>query len=92
MGAGELTLGGGAGRDLLMEATVFSGAPEWQPEIRAAANGTGKTVTMIEKGNRSRGLFAGHTPDKWEIRVSEAVPLDLRVEVGAGTAASTLGH
>lgn len=91
MGAGELTLGSGAGRDLLMQATVFSGAPGWQPEILAAANGTGKTVTIIEKGNRSRGLFAGHTPDKWEIRVSEAVPLELRVEVGAGHSSLDLG-
>lgn len=90
MGAGELTLGG-SGRDLLMEATVYSGAPEWQPEILAAAIGTGKTVTMIEKGNRSRGLFAGHTPDKWDIRVSETVPLDLRVEVGAGHSSLDLG-
>jgi len=91
MGAGELILGGGAGSDQLMQATVFSSAAEWQPEILSFGNGTGKTVTMIEKGNTSRGWFAGHAPNKWEIHVNEIIPLDLNVEVGAGESRLNLG-
>jgi hypothetical protein len=91
MGAGEFTLGGGAGSDQLMQATVYSNAAEWQPDILSFGNGTGKTVTMIEKGNTSRGWFAGHSPTKWEVRVNEIVPLDLNVEVGAGESRLNLG-
>lgn len=91
MGAGEFTLGGGAPAFSLMEATVFSSAAEWQPEILASVNGTEKTVTMVEQGHEGRDWFALPTPDRWHIQVNDGVPVDLKVEVGAGDSNLDLG-
>ena len=91
MGAGEFTLGGGAPAFSLMEATVFSSAAEWQPEILASVNGTEKTVTMIEPGHQGREWFAFHTPYSWHIQINDLVPVDLKVEVGAGDSNLDLG-
>jgi hypothetical protein len=84
MGAGEVSLHGGAPGTALMEATVFSRAPEWQPELIQSANGTTKTVIMTEKGHKGKEWFAVHSPNSWEIQVTDRVPVNLVVDVGAG--------
>jgi hypothetical protein len=91
MGAGELTVRGGAPAPVLMEATVFSKAPEWQPELEVTTNGTGRSVSMTEKGHKGKEWFAVHSPNTWEIHLSEVVPLNLSVNVGAGDSTLELG-
>lgn len=91
MAAGEVTLRGNAPATALVEATVFSRAPEWQPEILASLNGTEKTVTMIEKGHKGKAWFAVESPNNWDVRINEIVPVNLYVEIGAGETSLELG-
>ncbi len=91
MGAGEFTLQGGAPSDSLMVATVFSKAPEWQPDYTVSVNGTQKTVVMMDKGHNAREWVAVHSPNNWEVQLNEDVPLDLKVSVGAGDSRLILG-
>lgn len=91
MGAGELSLHGGAPADAIMEATVFSQAPEWQPEYLQSLNGTIKTVTMTDKGHKGKELFAVHSPNSWEVYLNNRIPVDLEVAVGAGDSTLDLG-
>ena len=47
---------------------------------------------MIEKDSGDEAWFADHSPSGWKIRASsEAVPLDLNVELGAGDSSLDLG-
>lgn len=91
MGAGEVSVRGNAPATALMEASVFSPAPEWQPDLITSVNGSEKTVTLIEKGHQGKEWFAVHSPNSWEVRVSETVPVNLNVEVGAGDSRLELG-
>ncbi len=84
MGAGEITLTGGAQEPVLMEATVFSKAPEWQPDYSTVLENRTKTVRMIDKGHTGKAWFAVHSPNIWEIRVTDTVPVALDVKIGAG--------
>jgi hypothetical protein len=91
MGAGEVTLRGNAPSTALIEATVFSKEPEWQPAILASRNGTEKIVTMTEKGHNGKEWFAVDSPNSWDVRITEIIPLNLSVEVGAGETSLELG-
>jgi hypothetical protein len=91
MGAGELSLRGGAPDAALMEATVFSKAAEWQPDLEQSVNGSRKSIIMTEKGHKGKEWFAVHSPNNWEILLSDRVPLDLDVNVGAGDSRLDLG-
>ena len=91
MGAGETSLQGGAPSDTLMVATVFSKAPEWQPEFTESQNTSRKSVTMIDKGHKAKEWVAIHSPNNWEILLNDRVPLDLMVNVGAGDSRLRLG-
>jgi hypothetical protein len=84
MGAGELSLHGGAPADAIMEATVLSQAPEWQPAYSQSLNGTTKSVTMTDKGHKGKELFSVNSPNSWEVLLSDRIPVDLEVEFGAG--------
>jgi hypothetical protein len=91
LGAGDLTLQGDAPENALMEATVFSTAAEWRPELIQTVNGSRKTVTLTEKGHRGKEWFAVDSPNSWEIRVNDRMPVRLDVNVGAGDSDLTLG-
>lgn len=91
MGAGETTLGGGAPPDTLMVATVFSKAPEWQPEFTGSKNTSRMSVTMMDRGHKAKEWVAIHSPNSWEILLNDHVPLDLLVNVGAGDSRLRLG-
>jgi hypothetical protein len=84
MGAGELTLTGGAANSNLIELTVFSQAPEWQPEYSSKLNDTIKTVRITDKGHTGNAWFAVDSPNSWEIRLSDQIPLAADVRIGAG--------
>lgn len=84
LGAGELTVRDGAPEGALAETTVFSKAPEWQPQITGSVNGTVKKLTIRDIGSKGKEWFAVHSPNRWEILVTDKVPVALDVEVGAG--------
>ena len=91
MGAGELTLTGGARSSDLMEGTVFSKAPEWQPEVSSTLHDPVKTVRITDKGHTGKAWFAVHSPNRWEIRLTDQVPIAADVRIGAGDCRLQLG-
>jgi len=95
LGAGELTLQGGAPKDKLMEANVFSKAAEMQPDFTQATNNSQNTVTMTEPAHKKKEWFALHSPDSWannwDIRLNDNVPVTVNVNVGAGHSQLALG-
>ncbi|MFA4860487.1 toast rack family protein [Methanoregula sp.] len=91
LGAGKLDLLGGAPAGAFMEATVFSKAPEWQPDITRNLNGSSLHVAITEKGHTAKEWFAVDSPNHWEIRLDDTIPLDLDVNVGAGDSRLNLG-
>ena len=91
LGAGDLTLRGGAPDTALMEATVFTEAGIWQPELAQEVNNAQKVVTITEKGHTGKTWFAVDSPNRWEIRLSDTIPIRLEENVGAGDNTLRLG-
>ncbi|WP_321506127.1 toast rack family protein [uncultured Methanoregula sp.] len=91
LGAGKLALQGGAPPDALMEVTVFSKAREWQPDLFRNMNTSKLCVAITEKGHKAREWFAVDSPNHWEIRLNDDLPLDLDIHVGAGDSRLDLG-
>ena len=88
MGAGDLKLGGGA-RDLL-EADFTYPATRWRPEVRYTVSGTRGTLE-IRQPEGSGGPHHRGGQYSWDLRLNNKVPMDMRVELGAGRADLTLG-
>jgi len=91
LGAGDLTLQGGAPDAALMEATVFTEAGIWQPNLALGANASQKSVVITEKGHAGKAWFAVDSPNRWEIRLSDTIPIRLDENVGAGDNTLSLG-
>ena len=94
MGAGELQIRGGA--EALMEADFSYTIDAWRPEV---------TYSVDESGDQAVGsLFVTQPTDidldanltnfryEWDIRLNEDVPIDLRVELGAGNSTLDVGE
>jgi hypothetical protein len=80
MGAGELDIHGG-GREL-MEATFAYNVDKWKPRIKYEVLGS-KGILKIRQG-KSSGVPMGSTRNKWDISLSEGVPIMIRIDFGAG--------
>ena len=95
LGAGDLTLEGGAKDGRLMEATVSSGLPEMQPDYSVVMNGSVRSVAMTETGHKKKDWVMFHAPESWantwDVRLSDNVPVALVINVGAGESVITLG-
>jgi len=91
LGAGELSVQGGAPDAMLIETTVFSQSPVWQPDLVQIVNNSRKSVTITDKGHKGKALFAVDSPNSWEIRISDNVPVRLDVNVGGGDSQLNLG-
>lgn len=81
MGAGELRVDGGAPAGSIYEADLRYRPSSWEPEIRY----TDGELT-IEQPSLEGPDFFGNKVNEWEVRLTEEVPVDLTVEVGAGEA------
>jgi len=46
---------------------------------------------MMEKGHTTKEWFAVDSPNHWEIRLDDTIPLDLAVNLGAGDSRLNLG-
>jgi hypothetical protein len=80
MGAGELNVTGGA--DALMEGDFAYNVAAWQPEVNYGVSGdTGEL--SVEQGS-GEGVGLGEARNEWDLRFNDEVPIDLRVEMGAG--------
>ena len=81
MGAGELNVTGGA--DALMEADFAYNVADWKPRVNYnVADETGEL--SVKQGSGQGVNLGGDARNEWEVRFSDEVPTDLRVEMGAG--------
>jgi hypothetical protein len=90
MGAGELTVGGGA--DDLMEADFTYNVARWEPAVSYEVDGTQGDLTVRQPKAREIGRLSGNYRYEWEINFREDVPLDMRVALGAGQSTLSLGE
>ncbi len=81
MGAGELTLRGGAG-EALLDGTFVYNRRGLKPEVDYSVLDD-KGILKIHHGKHS-GFSFGNTRNEWDLRLGNTLPVDLRVNLGAG--------
>lgn len=92
MGAGELFMDAGTSRPgRLMEAEFDYSPRSWEPEVAyEARNGRGVLEVRQPRASGLPSLGAGIT-NRWEIVLSDEVPIALEVNLGAGQSELLLG-
>lgn len=80
MGAGVLKVQAGAAE--LMEGYFSYNIDSWKPEVEYSLFGS-RGLLKVEQG-KSRGMTIGRKRNKWEISLNEDVPIDIKVDLGAG--------
>ena len=83
--AGELKVRGGAQK--LMQANFTYNVEDWKPDVRYSSS-AGAGVLDIEQHGSGH---TGNMTNRWDLSFNNTVPLDLRAELGAGTAEMDLG-
>lgn len=82
MGAGELKVDNGA--EDLMEAEFTYNIPEWEPTVSYDVDeGDGRLI--VRQPNTDRIPVSGDTRYEWDLNFADDVPLDMRIECGAGS-------
>jgi len=87
MGAGDLKVGTGTRK--LMQAYFTYNVPSWKPVVDYSTSGDAGSLTVRQPGGR-HGHF-GNTKYEWDLRLSQDVPIDFRLNFGAGKAELDLG-
>jgi len=87
MGAGNLTIGGGARK--LLNADFTYNVPSWRPEVRYTSTSTHGDLTIRQPGQGPAQI--GHTRYEWDLALNNDVPMDLNLHFGAGEAHMELG-
>lgn len=81
MGAGELSLGGGA--DALLEGAFRYNVADWKPEVvYVVTDGEGRLT--VRQPNTDQISLRSDTYNVWDLQLSDALPISLRIECGAG--------
>jgi hypothetical protein len=81
MGAGELRLTGAA-QDALLEATFRYNRPRLRPEVEYHVSGS---TGLLRVGHRRHsGINFGHVRNEWDLRLSKSLPVEIKVNLGAG--------
>lgn len=79
MGAGDLNISGGSGR--LLDAEFNYDGSQGKPRITYDASGGRGSLNIDQPGSN---VHVGRTRNNWDLRFSNDVPLELRLEMGAG--------
>ena len=88
MGVGKLAISGGSGH--LMDAEFVYNVDEWKPEVRYSE--TGDRGTLNVRQPRGHGTSLGKSVRyEWDLKLNEEIPMDLDVELGAGSGILDLG-
>jgi hypothetical protein len=85
MKAGELKVGGGATQ--LLDADFTYNVPRWKPEVKYEVRGG---VGDLEVEQPESGASMGNTRNDWDVHLSNKVPMEMTVNMGAGRATLTL--
>src|SRR5579864_7412290 len=88
MGAGELRVTDGAQK--LLRGDFADNMPEWKPEVRYTTSGGQGTLSITQPGTR-HDTYVGQTKYRWDLELSNKVPMDLEAHFGAGQARLDLG-
>jgi hypothetical protein len=87
LGAGLLTVRGGSGG---LATTKFTyNVDGWKPTVDYKLEGTRGTLTVSQP--RGPMVIATNTRNEWDVALSQAIPIDLRVNTGAGKSDLMLG-
>lgn len=87
MGAGELRVTDGSQK--LMRADFTYNVPSWKPAVRYESTGGRGILTVEQPGSHHSNL--GNTRYRWDLQLNNRVPMDLRVNFGAGDARLDVG-
>jgi hypothetical protein len=82
MGAGTLELAGGA--EHLLDATFTYNVEDWRPEVSYHVKGDQGILSVKQPSRRWSGVLDSGLRYDWMLRLNDAVPLDLKVTLGAG--------
>ncbi len=88
MGTGKLSVSGGTGR--LMEGEFIYNVIGWKPEIDYEVRGTRGHLKIRRPIGRSASL-TGRARYEWDIHLNQDMPMDLDIELGAGSSYLNLG-
>jgi hypothetical protein len=83
---GELDLRGGA--EKLLDADFTYNVPGWKPDIQYRPGAPAGDLVLEQRGPK---IARGNTKNRWDLRFNEKVPVDLRVQLGAGEARLDIG-
>ncbi len=86
MGAGEMTVSGGA--DKLIQGNFEFNIPSWEPKVESSMNGTHAIITIKQP---EHAHFGGHNHYRWNLQLNNQVVTDLNLNCGAGQAQLSLG-
>jgi len=87
IGVGELRVNGGAKK--LLKADFLYNIARWKPEVTYGV--TGDQGRLVVKQPSNPGRPWGNVRNEWNLRLSDDVPLDLRVELGVGKSRLEIG-
>jgi len=88
MGAGELTIGGGA--DALVEADFTYNVAAWKPVVDYSVSGERGKLSIQQPEVQNWGV--GSYRYEWDLRFNDGVPMDLNVVLGAGKSLLDMRH
>jgi hypothetical protein len=91
LGAGELTVSGGADKKYLMEYEVTNGNPEGRPVISYAAENFHGNLRISPVENKRATGFPFTMMNRWNIRLNDDIPLTLDINTGVGDSKLILG-
>ena len=81
MGAGELTITGGA--DQLVEGEFSYNVSDWKPKVSYDVSGE-EGELMVKQGSGEDVRLGADARNEWDICLNDEVPTDLVVQMGAG--------
>ena len=81
MDMGELTINSGEGQ--LMEGTFNYNVTNWQPKVSYRIEGDQGSL-LINQPDANNRLIYKDAQNNWDLRFSDAVPIDLEIKTGAG--------
>lgn len=87
LGAGDLKVGTGTRK--LMQAYFTYNVPFWKPEVTYADSGGAGSLTIRQPSGHNAHF--GNTKYEWDLRLAQDVPIDFRLNFGAGKAQLDLG-
>jgi hypothetical protein len=82
LGAGELTVAGGATE--LMEAEFTFNIDAWEPEVDYSINGDKGFLTVRQPDEDGLRIPDTEVRYTWDLQFNDEVPLDMQVNMGAG--------